>query len=71
MCVFPKAPKVTAPAATAAPAPPPPAPVRGPEQTSPVPASVAKRRADPRSGDGIAVFRKDLLLPGATKGLNY
>lgn len=67
MCLFSGGPK----AAPAAAMPPPaPAPVKTPEQTSPVPASTAKRQANPNAATGLSVFRNDLLLPGATKGLN-
>lgn len=67
MCLFSGGPK----AAPAAAMPPPaPAPVRTPEQTSPVSASTARRKANPQAESGLAVFRNDLLLPGATKGLN-
>jgi hypothetical protein len=67
MCLFSGGPKA-APAATSP--PPAPAPVRTPDQTSPVSAPTARRKANPQAESGLAVFRNDLLLPGATKGLN-
>jgi hypothetical protein len=68
MCLFNSGPKA-APPPPAAP-PPAPAPARGPEQTSPVDATKAKRKANPNAPTGLSAFRNDLLLPGATKGLN-
>jgi hypothetical protein len=67
MCLFPSGPK----AVPAASAPPPaPTPPKAPEQTSPVAAPTAKRKAAPNAPTGLSAFRNDLLLPGATKGLN-